>query len=66
MTFRYTRNGALRFLRIGRVQLSWCICKPVKRDAPRPVRPVRPEMLALDGLLAAFAVPVILAALGVI
>lgn len=63
MTFRYTRNGALRFLRIGRVQLSWCICKPVKREAPRPARA---EMLALDGLLAAFAVPVILAALGVI
>ena len=63
MTFRYTRNGALRFLRVGRVQLSWCICKPVKREARRTVRP---EMLALDGLLAAFAVPVILAALGVI
>lgn len=66
MTFRYTRNGALRFLRIGRVQLSWCICKPVKREAPRPARRVHPETLALDGLLAAFAVPVILAALGVI
>lgn len=63
MSIRYTRNGALRFLRVGRVQMSWCICKPVKREARRPIPA---EMLALDGLLACFAVPVILAALGVI
>ena len=63
MTFRYTRNGALRFLRVGRVQLSWCICKPAKREARQPIHA---ETLALDGLLACFAVPVILAALGII
>ena len=63
MSIRYTRNGALRFLRIGRLQMSWCICKPAKREARRPIHP---ETLALDGLLLAFAVPVILAACGVI
>lgn len=24
---RYTKNGGMRFLRIGRLQTSWCICK---------------------------------------
>ena len=24
--YRYTRNGGMRFLRVGRLQLSWCIC----------------------------------------
>ena len=24
---RYTRNGGMRFLRVGRVQLSFCICR---------------------------------------
>jgi len=24
---RYTRNGGIRFLRIGRLQFSFCICK---------------------------------------
>lgn len=24
---RYTRNGGMRFLRIGRLQLSWCVCR---------------------------------------
>lgn len=24
---RYTRNGGLRFFRIGRLQLSWCVCR---------------------------------------
>lgn len=24
---RYTRNGGIRFLRIGRLQVSVCICK---------------------------------------
>lgn len=24
---RYTRNGGMRFLRIGRVQMSWCVCR---------------------------------------
>jgi len=24
--FRYTRNGGMRFLRVHRLQLSWCIC----------------------------------------
>jgi hypothetical protein len=23
---RYTRNGGMRFLRVHRLQLSWCIC----------------------------------------
>ncbi|MBZ4270903.1 hypothetical protein LAM69_23765, partial [Mycobacterium tuberculosis] len=30
---RFTRNGALRFLRIGRLQLSWCMCR---KPAPAP------------------------------
>ena len=25
--WRYTRNGGMRFLRVGKLQLSWCICK---------------------------------------
>lgn len=25
---RYTRRGALRFIRIGRLQLSFVVCKP--------------------------------------
>lgn len=24
---RYTRNGGMRFFRIGRLQTSWCVCK---------------------------------------
>lgn len=24
---RYTRNGGMRFLRVHRLQLSWCICR---------------------------------------
>lgn len=24
---RYTKNGGMRFLRIGRLQMSWCVCK---------------------------------------
>lgn len=24
---RYTRNGGMRFFRISRFQLSWCICR---------------------------------------
>lgn len=24
---RYTKNGGMRFLRIGRLQFSFCICK---------------------------------------
>lgn len=29
---RYTRNGGMRFLRIGRLQLSWCMCRaPLER-----------------------------------
>lgn len=24
---RYTRNGGMRFLRVGRVQLSFCLCR---------------------------------------
>ena len=24
---RYTKNGGMRFLRIGRLQLSWCLCR---------------------------------------
>ncbi len=24
---RYTRNGGMRFLRVGRVQMSWCLCR---------------------------------------
>ena len=23
----FTRNGGMRFLRIGRLQLSWCVCR---------------------------------------
>ena len=25
--YRYTRNGGMRFLRVGRVQMSWCVCR---------------------------------------
>ena len=24
---RYTRNGGMRFLRVGRIQLSFCLCR---------------------------------------
>lgn len=24
---RYTKNGGMRFFRIGRLQTSWCVCK---------------------------------------
>jgi hypothetical protein len=24
---RYTKNGGMRFLRIGRLQMSWCVCR---------------------------------------
>ena len=47
MLVRYSRNGALRFLRIGRVQLSFCICKRTK-----PARRYDGQMLFADGLIA--------------
>ena len=25
--WRYTRNGGMRFLQIGRLQMSWCVCR---------------------------------------
>lgn len=25
--FRYTRNGGMRFLRVGRLQFSFCVCR---------------------------------------
>lgn len=34
MTFRYTHNGGMRFLRIGRLQMSWSIVK----HPPKPLR----------------------------
>lgn len=24
---RYTRNGGMRFFRIARLQVSWCVCR---------------------------------------
>jgi hypothetical protein len=42
MTIKYTRNGGIRFLRIGRIQLSFCICKPKAW--------VMPEILDLNQL----------------
>jgi hypothetical protein len=24
---RYTRNGGMRFLRVHRLQMSWCVCR---------------------------------------
>lgn len=24
---RYTKNGGMRFFRLGRVQVSWCVCR---------------------------------------
>jgi hypothetical protein len=36
---RYSRTGGIRFLQIGRLQLSFCICSPVVRHAPRFVPP---------------------------
>lgn len=27
MTFKYKRNGAMHFLRIGRLQITWVWCK---------------------------------------
>jgi hypothetical protein len=47
MTIRYTRNGALRFLRVGRIQLSWCICKA----APKVIKD-RPSHMFADGIIA--------------
>ena len=32
--WRYTRRGAMRFLRIGRLQFSWCVCR-ARIDARR-------------------------------
>lgn len=25
--YRYTRNGGMHFFRLGRLQLSWCVCR---------------------------------------
>jgi hypothetical protein len=33
LNIRYTRNGALRFLRIGRFQFSFCLCSAEKTAA---------------------------------
>jgi len=24
---RYTKNGGMRFLRVARLQMSWCVCR---------------------------------------
>ena len=32
---RYTRNGGMRFLRLGKLQLSWCVCKSFLVRAPQ-------------------------------
>lgn len=32
-TLRYFRVGGLRFLRIGRLQMSWCVVKRQPRHA---------------------------------
>ena len=31
--FKYSKVGGLRFLRIGRLQLSFCVCKPKIKEA---------------------------------
>ena len=38
--FHYRKVGGLHFFRVGRLQLSGCICKAKVRQA-RPVRPTR-------------------------
>ena len=63
MMFRFTKNGAIRFLRVGRVQVSWCICKP---DAKAERRLGHPGTLAIDGLIVSFIIPVILTAFGIV
>jgi len=49
MTIRAFKVGGLRFLRIGRLQVSFCVCRPVraKLPAPRVVYDVTPRSLAL-------------------
>lgn len=39
---RYFRVGGLRFLRIGRLQFSFCVCR---RKVARPVRAPRLDMI---------------------
>ncbi len=33
LNIRYTKNGGMRFLRIGRFQLSFCLCSAAKTAA---------------------------------
>lgn len=31
---RFTRRGGMRFLRVGRLQVSWCVCRaPLPKQA---------------------------------
>lgn len=35
---RFTRNGGLTFLRVGRLQLSWCVCSSASTAKAFPVK----------------------------
>lgn len=45
MTIRAFKVGGLRFLRLGRFQVSFCVCRA--KPAPRPMRDVTPRPLLL-------------------
>ena len=49
--FSYKRVGGLRFLRLGRLSLSWCVTKPRPRPAPRPVAAPAVEPVSAQCLL---------------
>jgi hypothetical protein len=38
VNIRFTRNGGMNFLRIGRLQTSWCICSTVSTNKAFPVK----------------------------
>lgn len=57
MMFRYTRNGGMRFLRIGRIQMSFCLCK----RQPRAVQD-KPDHMFADGIIATVILASIIAA----
>jgi hypothetical protein len=42
---RYFKVGGLRFLRIGRFQISWCMCKRKRKPTPA-------DLAFIDSLLA--------------
>lgn len=44
MTCTTRKVGGLRFVRVGRLQASFCICKPAKPSkADKPAKPSKPR-----------------------